>query len=261
MVDLKFIDSNCYVGKMAVPGPLGFDSVSALLEDMDYYQIEQAVVTHAEARDFSADVGNHALLPQLAGCDRLIPCWVLPAHPVPEAPAAKSGVEQMLAAGVRVARMFPPRRAAYSLEFWARSDYFAALEDHRIPLLITGSDLGRHPDDTTFGLSADNIYAICQAHPRLPIIVVRFNYTFTQIVFPMLRDCPNLHLEISYYTTHRGLELITRDFGPERLIFGTGTPVGNPGLPLMRVRYANISDDERALIAGGNMRRLLNEVR
>lgn len=259
MADLRFFDANCYVGKSARPTPLAFESVDGLLEDMDYYGIEQAAVTHVAARDFSPELGNRLALEATDGRDRLFPCWVVPGHPEPNGRPADEVVEEMLERGVRMARMLPPTRAPYTLDAWARSDYFAALEAHRVPLLLTRSDLGRHPDDSTQGFSAENVHALCQAYPRLPVIVVRFNYTYTRIGFRLLQECPNLYLEISYYTTHRGLELIARSFGAERLIFGTGTPIGNPGLPLMRVRYANVSDAERRLIAGDNLRRLLAE--
>jgi predicted TIM-barrel fold metal-dependent hydrolase len=261
MSDLAFFDCNCYIGKTAKPAPLAFSSAEALLEDMDYYRIEQAVVTHAAARDYAPAVGNAAVLTELAGHERLLPCWVVPAHADPLGRPAAEVVAEMLARGVRVARMFPPSPAPYSLDAWARSDYFAALEAHRIPLLLTRSDLARHPDDMTQGFSADNIYVLCKAFPHLPIIIVRFNYTYTRIAFALLRECPNLYLELSYFTIHRGVELFTRSFGAERLIFGTGTPVNNPGTALMLVRYANISDEERRLIAGDNLRRLLSEVR
>src|SRR5579871_2602306 len=109
MVDLGFFDCNCYAGQTAKSAPLAFASVSALLDDMDYYAIQQAVVTHAAARDFSRDLGNSAIVADVAGNERLQPCWVLPAHPEPYATPATTVVDRMLETGVRVGRMFPAR--------------------------------------------------------------------------------------------------------------------------------------------------------
>ena len=80
-------------------------------------------------------------------------------------------------------------------------------------------------------------------------------------LFPLLEQYPNLYIETSYYVVHRGIELICRHFGAERLLFGTGLPQRAPGPAITALSYSQISDQERALIASGNLRRLLAEVR
>ena len=82
----------------------------------------------------------------------------------------------------------------------------------------------------------------------------------TPLLLPLLKECPNLHVEVSYFTAHRGVEYLTQNIGAERIIFGSGLPWGPPGPGKVAVNYAAISDEERRLIAGDNLRRLLNEV-
>lgn len=261
MTTLDFFDCNCFLGPVNRPPLWSYKVPADLLEDMDHFGIREAAVTHTVARDYNQDIGNREIVEALEGQPRLYGCWVLRVHGNASEPPIESQLEGMLAAGVRVVRLYPPPRHPYAISDWATRGLWGALAERRIPVLLTASDLGKHPDDTTAGFSADNIYALCREYPELPVIIVRFNYTSTRIVMPILERCPNLHLEISYFTLHRGVELITRLFGAERLIFGTGAPVNNPGLALALVRYANVSDDERRSIAGGNFRRLLEEVR
>jgi predicted TIM-barrel fold metal-dependent hydrolase len=163
--------------------------------------------------------------------------------------------------GVRVARIFPPYYHATAVGEWAAGELFRALEAHRLPLMIAGSELGKHPDDTRPGYSAQNVYDICQAHPQLPVVVVHLNWSATRILHPLMHSCSNLFVEISYYSTHRGVEFLARQFGADRILFGTGMPETSPGVGLALVLYAGVSDEERRLIAGDNLRRLLADVR
>jgi predicted TIM-barrel fold metal-dependent hydrolase len=116
------------------------------------------------------------------------------------------------------------------------------------------------PEAEPFGFSVENIVELCQSYPNLPVVIIRFNYENTRLAFRLLNRFPNLLLEISYYSTPRGIELLTRAFGAKRLLFGTGMPAINPGVALTLVRYANISDDEKRMIAGDNLRQLLKDV-
>jgi predicted TIM-barrel fold metal-dependent hydrolase len=73
-------------------------------------------------------------------------------------------------------------------------------------------------------------------------------------------DChAHLYVETSYYTVHRGIEKLCGTFGPERVLFGTGMPRRDPGAAITALAYSLIDDEARALVAGGNLRRLLGD--
>ena len=50
---------------------------------------------------------------------------------------------------------------------------------------------------------------------------------------------------------------ITRRFGAKRLLFGSGLPVTEAGTSIAQIAYADISDADKRLIAGDNLRALL----
>ncbi len=260
MHDYNCLDANAFIGRTPRPERMTFHTKSELLAELDYYCINEAVVTHAAARDYNPDFGNALLDKELDGERRLHRCWVLPVHPDPDGQPIEQTVETMLNAGVRIARVYPPGRVPLTVHAWLGYDVFRALEAHRVPLLLTDSDLGAWPDQAKKGYTVEMVHDLLSHFPKLPIIIVRFNYQFMRVIYPMLRQHANLHLEISNYTTHRGVELLVKDFDSSRLIFGTGMPMQNPGAALALVRYANISDKEKRDIAGDNLRRLMSEV-
>jgi hypothetical protein len=51
------------------------------------------------------------------------------------------------------------------------------------------------------------------------------------------------------------VEFFVREVGPERVIFGTDNPFIDPRPQIGRVALAGISDEDKAKIFGGNVRR------
>jgi hypothetical protein len=259
MAPLNFFDCNTFIGRSRKPSPLAFDTVEGLLAELDYLGIDEAAVFHM-AGVSAWDEGNAELMAGIQGHERLHGCWTYPLHHYPDMPEPLKVVENMLAQGVKIARLFPTYYFTQEVSDWACGKLFSALESHRVPVFLTNSELGRFPDETRPSYSPKNIYDICQRHPQLPLVIMQLNFSATRILYPLMEQCPNLHVEISYYTTHRGVEFLVRDFGPERVLFGTGMPSNGPGVALGLVRYADITDEARALVAGGNTRRLMQEV-
>ena len=56
------------------------------------------------------------------------------------------------------------------------------------------------------------------------------------------------------------VESAVKLFGPERLLYGSGLPVGDPAMGIGMVNYGKLASREKELIAGGNLSRLLESV-
>ena len=65
----------------------------------------------------------------------------------------------------------------------------------------------------------------------------------------------------SRYELDGGIEDICRVYGAERLLLGTNFPDAPMGAAILTLLHADISDADRELIAGGNLNRILQEVR
>ena len=68
----------------------------------------------------------------------------------------------------------------------------------------------------------------------------------------------NLYLDTASSQIDNGmLEHAVRQVGPEKILFGTDIPLLDPWVQRAKVEGAEISDEAKALILGGNMQRLL----
>jgi predicted TIM-barrel fold metal-dependent hydrolase len=56
-----------------------------------------------------------------------------------------------------------------------------------------------------------------------------------------------------------GIEALVADYGPARLLFGSGFPESYFGTLMLTLRHSQISADAKIAIAGGNLARLLAE--
>jgi len=69
-----------------------------------------------------------------------------------------------------------------------------------------------------------------------------------------------VHVETSLLSLEDGgVESMCGQFGAQRLVFGTGLPERYAESTSLQLTHADISDQDRAAIASGNLERLLEE--
>jgi len=255
MLSEGWFDAECQVGVARHHQPGAPVTAAQLAAELARLEIAHALVTHADAAGYDPDAGNRRLLDEIAGYPQLEPCWVLLPHDTGEFPPPADAVAAMQAAGVRAARIYP-RAFRFAFRLWALAPLLEALAARRIPLWV---DFG-HQGWSEETIDYDGLHEVCGAFPALPVVLVRPHIGSDRRVYPLLRQHPNLHLETSYYTVHRGIERLCAAFGPERVLFGTGMPTRAPGPAITALAYSLIDDAARALVAGGNLRRLLSQV-
>jgi predicted TIM-barrel fold metal-dependent hydrolase len=92
--------------------------------------------------------------------------------------------------------------------------------------------------------------------PRLTVILGGINYGEVKHVLPLVRTYARVFLETSCLQLQGALERIAAEIGVDRLLFGTGMPLQNPGCEVARIAHAAFSETERAHIFAENARRL-----
>jgi hypothetical protein len=76
-------------------------------------------------------------------------------------------------------------------------------------------------------------------------------------IMPSCKDCENIFIETSMVAvSEKSPEL--KVLGPERLLFGSNSPVSTLELELFKLENVKLSQEDRELIMGKNMLRLLN---
>lgn len=256
----EFFDANCVLGRVARPLPVTLTNPDEILAELRRHQVTEVLAAHAHAVERHIDGGNAEIVSLASDRPALSPAWVIPQHSGIDIPDPDKYVAEMLDAGVRAVRVSPSPYGGYNVGDWALGPLWPALEDRRVPVLVAGSDLGRYPDGPALGFSATNLYDICRRHPRLPVVILRLNFSALRLASALMAECPNAFAETSFFTAHRGLEYLVDRLGAERLIYGSGMPWGPPGPGIVSIMYSGLTEEQRAAIAGENLRQLLAEV-
>lgn len=247
---MHFFDSECSIGKLKIPQPGSFSTVPELAAEMKYYGIDDALVYHSLAKEYNPTFGNQLLAESTRGVANLHGCWVLLPHFTGEMPPPSDVVKAMIENGIKAARLFPGGSGqAFSLSSWSCGDLFVTLEEHRIPVFID-KDL----------IEWDQVVTLCKAYKKLPLVLSEVWYKDNRYLYPLFEQFPNLYISLSRFIGHQCLEDICQRYGAGHLLFGSKMPVFTPGPVLSMITYAEISEEEKADIAAGNLRRLLQEV-
>jgi predicted TIM-barrel fold metal-dependent hydrolase len=144
-----------------------------------------------------------------------------------------------------------------NLSDWSLDELLEPLADARVPVFIVPDVIG--PGAATMDRTDyDAVVALCRRWPALPVIVSEFRIRHSQrTLYRALDACPNLRVELSGYWLYHGVEYIARRWGSERLLFGSNWPTFGPHMTLATLSCAEIEDEDKRKIAGGNLRDLI----
>jgi len=249
MARLAFFDGCAMVGWRAARHPETIWRPDDFVREYDYYGIAAGLAHHACAVEYHQDYGNRRLLREIEGQPRLVTQWVLMPHHTGEIAPADELIPEMLELGVRAARIYP-KMHGYDLAEDICGPMLGLLQDRRVPLFVDVTEM-------SIGQAA----ALCGRYPELPVILCGVAWSSDRTLEPALAKATNLQIETHAFQGHRAYERFVEQFGSERLIFGTGLPHCSPGAAMMMSLYEDIEDDEREKIAGGNLLRLVKDVR
>ena len=155
----------------------------------------------------------------------------------------------MISKDVKAVRLFPIFHN-FSMEEWSIGPLLKELEKNNILAIVY--------------CPADKLYDICKKHKELNIV----GLAPLRELYPLLEKFDNLHASLEYYPDNNLVEDICRRFGAHRLVFGTrhihpydthSNISANwvSGTTKTMVEYADITDEEKQMIASGNLKKLL----
>ncbi len=252
---MELFDCNCWYGAPKKPPVAPAETVDVLVGEMARAGITRALVRNAAIFEQSPVVGNPLTVVDCAEHDGLEPAWGI----LPPQTGEMGDVTQFLAAmrrdGVCALWAYPDKHR-YLLGATTMGGLLEEMVARGIPLFLRRNEMpGRFE---TYELAE----RVLLAFPKLHLIVVAHGSWGEDRLFrPLMERFPNFAVDTSRYELDGGIEEICNTCGPTRLLFGTNFPETPMGGPLLTLLQANISDDDRALIAGGNLRGMLEEVR
>ena len=254
MHPLNFLDVNCGIGTRRNVAPDEDVSAAALLRAMDEQGIAEACPFHAIARDHCLAEGNAALIDDTRGHERLRPVWIVSPHHTGECLRPDELLAAMKTDGVRLARIcFGPEQYVPRLDLFVFEGLFDALAGAAVPLIVTYQDAA--------AVAWAEIADALARWPGLRIILGTPKVTFhDRCYYALWERFDSFFVELSGYQVMDGIENVTRQFGPDRLVFGTRYPHFGALQTMLHVIYAEVDDEVKRGIAGDTVRRLMEEV-
>ncbi|MFH1707929.1 MAG: amidohydrolase family protein [Planctomycetota bacterium] len=248
--DVDIIDAHMHLN--APPFYVPAADAAALIAAMDKYGIRRGIIAPQLAITCDMRAGNdEALAAAAASGGRLMAyCTVNPRYPEEMNPE----LERCFAAGAVAVKIHPGiHDTAVTDPAYNRVYTFA--QERGVPVLAhTWGESPRHGPRLFVEITA--------RFPRLVVILGHAGGTFAGMreTIEAVRARPaNLYADLTGSMPYLNrVELLVRAVGAERVLYGSDAPWLEPGQTLGPVLFAAIGDEERRLILGGNIRRLLH---
>ncbi len=253
---MDFFDCNCWYGITETPPLAPATETSQALEEMDRCGIARALVRNAAIFVETPEVGNPLTLQAREVSERLVPSWGI----LPPQTGELGDVDEFLAAmreaDVRALWAYPAAHR-YVLNATTMGGLLEEMQSRGIPLFL-------HRSESVGGGEA--VYRLADElladFPALHLIIVGHGSWGEDRYFrPLLAQYDNFAVDTSRYELDGGIEGICGKYGPRRLLFGTAFPRTPMGGPMLTLLHADISDEDKAQIAGGNLAAILEEAR
>ncbi|HUE14241.1 MAG TPA: amidohydrolase family protein [Planctomycetaceae bacterium] len=240
---MKFFDCNCAFGPYRTRVFRFARTADELIEEMDFSNIERALVYHTAMRFDHPAIGNERVVAESAGQPRLLASWSLLPSQTGEQPAIDVLLRQMQQQNVRALRLFPDDHR-YFCDDITWGDQLAIYRERRIPLFVRGS--------------LDKVAQLLRSFPDLIVVTgSQGSNPLDRYAWPLIERFPHLIFETSGYLVDGGIEEFCKRYSASRLVFGSGYPDNSSGAAMLALARAEISDAERQSIAWDNLSRLL----
>ena len=240
---------NGHVGRGAYETP-EFPFLNDFIHHLDYLGIDRSLVWHVEARDSNPVWGNRRLLEEIdeGGYGaRLIPAFVI-------TPACyyKYGTiaflkENMSSGRVRALRIIPDVCRFQVREIERTLAELAEFE----PLVLW--DCPVFPDE----FHVRDFEYLAKKFTKVNFAITQKMWPGFGSVLDLMWRCPNIYVDTSWLHMRDTIELLTDNFGAERVLFGIGCK-SHYGAAVAALAHAQIKPEQKELIAHRNIERLLN---
>ncbi len=248
MPDYEFFDVSVILGKPRLRAYHDCSDASRMRDDLAGFGITGGLVQHTMQEDVGPGDGNEVLVEALHGTTGFEPLLAVMPHWTGEFAEPPFVLDKMREVGSRAVVTYPATQG-FSLAETVWGGLLDVLESVAAPFFLPVE-----------GLDLEEVRVLAEAHSSLPIVLGSVTYRTGRMLYPLLERCGNVFIETSMYMVNGGIEGICRRFGAERLLFGSRYAFYNPGAAVAGVMYADISVEQRRLIAGDNARKLLKGV-
>lgn len=238
-MEFQIIDANTLIGTH--PTHRLDLSVDRLLRDMAAYRIT-ASLTLSSTGVFSDHVsGNLRTLEGAKANQGLIPvATVNPARYF----GTVENLQQFKPQGFRICKFYPGEQG-WPVDSAAFLQVLTQLAPQKMPVMISAESPGE----------ASRIARITTNYPSPVILSGVSEENLSEVL--AVGSAQNIMVETHELHVPGALELLAERMGPDRIVFGSGAPRRSLAASLYYVMYSELSDDQKQLVLGGNIKRIL----
>ena len=241
--NVNWLNANGAIGLNVAETP-DYPGISDLLYDMDRLGIAQAVVWNKSAIPHPRG-GNRRLLDAVqadpAARGRIIPCLVVAPAMLYERGAMDDLVGILRGTGLRALRALP-KSLGYDLSFL--EPVLERIAEFKPVLLVSANE------------GVGGVLGLAARFPGIPIVVTDGMWPQMGWLFDAMRRQANIYAETSWIHTQGTVDLLVREFGANRVIFGMG-PRSHAGAAMAGLAQSGLAPENISRVARGNMAELL----
>ncbi len=219
-------------------------SLSELLRTMNLNRVDKALTVSLKGAFYSYEEGNEETLEACEAHENLIPLATVDPR---RFLGGRSEVEKLVELGFKGLRLFRDIQG-YPLDYSPIIEIIEKMEGLGVPLLVPCNEYGCIT--TLSKLTMEKDY---------PVIVLGCTYSLLSELIVSARKNKNLYVETRLLTSADALEVLVEKIGANRLIFSSGMPLEYFQASYMRVESAGIPDEDKDLILGKNILRIIEE--
>jgi len=240
------VDANAYYGNWPF-WDIPIKSGDAILRLMDEYNIEKAAIVSTKAIFLDWIQGNEEVLElSCRYSPRFIPFVTI--GPFPELDV-KAKLREYVERGVKGIKLFPLFHGYQLDESLLAREWTKFFNQEK---LIINYPLRLFMN---WGLPVERVAGLrflIDECPQCPIVISGINYPEIMKVYPLLERSPNTFVETSCLSFRGGIDLLIKQIGVDRVLFGSGLPLQNPGPVLANISACKIDREQRGYILSKN---------
>lgn len=239
----QIVDMNTYFGAYPhMKSDLSFETLEKLIEQNG---VTKAVTLSLKGVLYDHVEGNAETLRKCSESGSLIPAATL--DPRKYAGDA-SDVHTLVNQGFKILRLFPDLQG-WPLQFAPVRSIVRALRKTHMPLMM---------NTPTYG-AATEIVDLVSEH-AFPLILSGIGYWVLSEAIVLMKDNKNVFVETSNLDSPDAIEVLVRETGADRILFGSNTPMTYFRGPYLSVANADISGRAKEMIFHLNAEELLGGV-
>ena len=250
----QIIDVNAYVGTWPY-WSIRMKTPESLLEAADMHAISQLWITSLRAVLLDWVEGNEETY---AFCQRS-PSRLLPVITVSPfwVDDIRGYLDMCADRGMVALRLFPVFHGYALGEYDELLSILHWANEHGTPIIYS---VRMFMNWGIRAASVSGVELIARHAPNCPTILSGVNWGEIMETLTLVKRFGNLHFDLSCLALRRGIELLLKTAGSNRVLFGTGMPFQTPSSILAHLDSAclPISADARSMVLGGNAKRMLD---